>query len=88
VLVLGAKRRHLAGLSSTAAQPHQGVVYQSPVVQGAPPALRIKTAKLVSAKAALLARVDAYGEDPSGAVSLVVCCCCFGGLHCGVGAKS
>jgi U4/U6 small nuclear ribonucleoprotein PRP31 len=41
-------------------------VYGSPLVQGCPPALRAKAAKLVGAKAALLARVDAYGHDPAG----------------------
>lgn len=68
VQVLGAKRKHLAGLSSTAAAPHQGFVYASGIVQGTPPGLRTKAARLVAAKCALLARVDAYGQDPSGAV--------------------
>lgn len=66
--MLGAKRKHLAGLSSTAAAPHQGFVYASGIVQGTPPGLRTKAARLVAAKCALLARVDAYGQDPSGAV--------------------
>lgn len=66
--MLGAKRRHLAGLSSTAAAPHQGFIFGSAVVQSTPPPLRTKAARLVAAKTALLARVDAYGQDPSGAV--------------------
>ncbi|GBF99181.1 U4 U6 small nuclear ribonucleoprotein [Raphidocelis subcapitata] len=67
IQVLGAKRRHLAGLSSTAAAPHQGFIFGSAVVQSTPPPLRTKAARLVAAKTALLARVDAYGQDPSGA---------------------
>jgi len=68
IQVLGAKRKHLAGLSSSSANPHQGFVFQSAVVQSTPPPLRTKAARLVAAKCALLARVDAYGQDPSGAV--------------------
>lgn len=69
IQVLGAKRKHLAGLSSSSANPHQGFIFTSAVVQNTPPPLRIKAARLAAAKTALLARVDAYGQDPSGAVS-------------------
>jgi U4/U6 small nuclear ribonucleoprotein PRP31 len=64
--VLGAKRRHTAGFSSSAAGAHQGFVFGCDVVQGTPPGLRQKAARLVGGKCTLLARVDAYGEDPSG----------------------
>ena len=67
VQVLGAKRRTLAGMSATAAAPHQGFVYGAALVQGAPPAFRGKAAKLVAAKCTLMARMDAYGQDPAGA---------------------
>ncbi|KAF5833497.1 U4/U6 small nuclear ribonucleoprotein [Dunaliella salina] len=67
VLVLGAKRKNLAGFSSATAQPHQGLVYACAVVTQTPPSLRIKAARLVAAKCTLLARVDAYGQDPTGA---------------------
>jgi U4/U6 small nuclear ribonucleoprotein PRP31 len=66
--VLGAKRKNLAGLSSSSAQPHQGFIYQSPLIQSTPPALRSKAARMVGAKCTLMARVDAYGQDPAGAV--------------------
>ncbi|KAL4425922.1 hypothetical protein ABPG75_009938 [Micractinium tetrahymenae] len=66
VQVLGAKRKNLAGFSSTAAQPHQGFIFASDIVQQTPPSLRPKAARLVGAKCTLLARVDAYGQDPSG----------------------
>ena len=35
-------------------------------MQRAPPALRQKCIKLVAGKCALLARVDAFGHDPTG----------------------
>ena len=60
--VLGAKRKNLAGFSSTAAQPHQGFIFASDIVQQTPPSLRNKAARLVGAKCTLLARVDAYGQ--------------------------
>jgi len=67
VQVLGAKRKNLAGLSSSSAAPHQGFIYQSPLIQSTPPALRSKAARMVGAKCTLMARVDAYGQDPAGA---------------------
>ena len=49
-------------------------------MQGTPPALRQKAARLVGGKCTLLARVDAYGEDPSGvqgaAMKVRGCCLC------------
>jgi RNA processing factor Prp31 len=60
--VLGAKRKNLAGFSSTAAQPHQGFIFASDIVQQTPPSLRSKAARLVGAKCTLLARIDAYGQ--------------------------
>ena len=66
--MLGARRKALAGFSSTTAQPHQGFVFQADLVQRAPPALRQKAVKLVAGKCALLARVDAFGQDPAGGV--------------------
>ena len=75
--VLGAKRKALAGFSSTTAQPHQGFIFQADLVQRAPPGLRQKTVKLVAGKCALLARVDAFGQDPAGGVGsrFKVRCC-------------
>lgn len=60
--VLGAKRKNLAGFSSTAAQPHQGFIFGSEIIQQTPPSLRSKAARLVGAKCTLLARIDAYGQ--------------------------
>ena len=66
--VLGAKKRTLAGFSAAAVQPHQGFVSACEVVQHTPPALRARAVRLVAGKCALLARVDAYAQDPSGSV--------------------
>lgn len=64
--VLGAKRKTLAGFSTATAQPHQGFIYNTDVIQQTPPALRGKASRMVGAKCTLLARMDAYGQDPSG----------------------
>lgn len=41
-------------------------IFLCDIIQGTPPAYRGRAARLVGAKCALLARVDAYGQDPSG----------------------
>ena len=64
--MLGAKRKNLAGYSTASVQPHQGFVWQSEIVQQTPPAFRKKAAKVVGSKCTLLARMDAYGQDPTG----------------------
>ena len=75
--MLGAKRRNLAGFSSTAAQPHQGFIFASDIIQETPPSLRGKAARLVGAKCTLLARIDAYGQVRGrGAAVLSRACCC------------
>ena len=63
--VLGAKKKNLAGFSTATLQPHQGFVYGCAVLQQTPPAHRVKAARLIAAKCTLMARVDAYGHDPS-----------------------
>lgn len=64
--VLGQKRKHLSGFSSATQELHQGFVYGCDVIQNTPPALRAKAARMVGGKCTLLARIDAYGQDPSG----------------------
>ena len=64
--VLGAKRKNLAGFSTATAQPHQGFIFTSDVIQQTPPGVRGKASRMVGAKCTLLARMDAYGQDPSG----------------------
>ena len=66
IQVLGAKKKHLAGFSSSTNQQHQGFIAASPLVIQTPPYLRNKACRLLGGKCALLARIDAYGKDPSG----------------------
>ena len=62
--VLGAKKKSLAGMYTATAQVHQGFIIQCPIIQQTPPALRLKAMRLVASKCTLLARVDAFGQDP------------------------
>lgn len=58
---------HAASLRAfLSAEPHQGFVHFCEVVQNTPKSWRQKAAKLVAMKCTLLARTDAYGQDPSG----------------------
>jgi len=61
----GPRPRRFA-LASVPADPHQGFVHFCDIVQNTPKAWRQKAAKLVAMKCALLARSDAYGQDPAG----------------------
>ena len=65
--MLGAKRKILSGYSSASAGLHQGFIYASDIIQNCPEEYRGKAARVVGAKCTLLARIDAYGTDPSGA---------------------
>ena len=47
-------------------------IFQCDIIQGTPPAYRGRAARLVGAKCTLLARVDAYGQDPSGSAGEVM----------------
>ena len=64
--VLGAKRKILSGFSTANAALHQGFIYSSEIIQSCPEDFRSKAARVVGAKCTLLARIDAYGSDPSG----------------------
>jgi U4/U6 small nuclear ribonucleoprotein PRP31 len=71
VQVLGAKRKATAGFSNAAAVKagdlHAGFIFQCDVIQRkTPPPLRTKAARLVGGKCTLMARVDAFGQDPTG----------------------
>lgn len=67
VQVLGAKRKNLAGLASSG-QSHQGFVALCPMIQQTPPFLKVKGTRLIASKCTLLARVDAFGQDPLGVI--------------------
>ena len=64
--VLGAKKKTLAGFSTATARHHQVFIWNIEVIQQTHPAFRNKASRLVGAKCTLLARMDAYGQDPSG----------------------
>jgi U4/U6 small nuclear ribonucleoprotein PRP31 len=67
IQVLGSKKKHLAGMSTSGTNSqHQGFIATCPLSLSAPPFLRNKACRLLSGKCALLARIDAYGEDPEG----------------------
>ncbi|CAK0786916.1 hypothetical protein CVIRNUC_010130 [Coccomyxa viridis] len=66
VQVLGAKRKHLSGYSAATQGLHEGFIFGSEIIQGTPPAYRKKASRLVGGKCTLLARIDAYGQDPTG----------------------
>lgn len=70
IQVMGQEKRHLAGLSTAATMRHAGVLLSCDIVQRAPPAYRRKVMKIVSAKVALLARVDSYKNHPDGSEGL------------------
>jgi len=45
---------------------NSGYLFASDIVQGVPPSLRQRTARLCAGKCTLMARMDAYGQDPTG----------------------
>lgn len=60
IQVIGATRRsNLAGLSLAMAQPHAGFISDCDLVLKRPPEMRVKAQRLVAAKVALAARIDA-----------------------------
>ena len=70
IQMMGAKRKVQNGMSTAALGVRAGVLNQSPFVLSMPPDYQKKAAKLVAAKCALTARVDAANECPDGDVGL------------------
>ncbi|XP_022664337.1 U4/U6 small nuclear ribonucleoprotein Prp31-like isoform X2 [Varroa jacobsoni] len=66
IQVLGASKKTSTGFSATAMLPHTGFIFYSEHVQNYPSDLRRKAAKLLAAKCALAARVDAFHESRDG----------------------
>lgn len=70
VQVLGAKKKALGGMSTSVAAKagdlHAGFVFGCDAIGSTPPALRTRAVRLLGAKCALMARMDAFGEDPRG----------------------
>jgi U4/U6 small nuclear ribonucleoprotein PRP31 len=59
-------------LSAAGQQRHTGFVYQSPIVQGAPPELRKKVQRTVASKLVLAGRVDLERKCRDGKQSQMV----------------
>lgn len=68
IAVLGSQKRTLSGFSSTNILPHTGFIYHCEIAQKMPPDMRRKTARILSAKVALVARVDACHEYVDGSM--------------------
>lgn len=64
--ILGQAKKTIAGMSTANAGLHRGVLYGAPIIAQAPKALQQKTARVLSGKLALAARVDVSGTDPAG----------------------
>lgn len=67
IQVLGHKKKNLAGFSSATTQSRVGYLEQTEIFQSTPPAFRTRVSRLLAAKSALAARVDASRGDPAGA---------------------
>ena len=67
IQMLGAKRKTLAGFSTTTSHVFRGFIGDCPIVTSTPPSLQNKAIRLVASKCALLARCDTFREDPTGA---------------------
>lgn len=63
VLVLGSKKKNLAGFSTATQLPHTGFVFQTEIVQSTPPPLRMKACRQVAGKCTLAVRVDLSRGD-------------------------
>ncbi|DBA01298.1 TPA: LOW QUALITY PROTEIN: hypothetical protein N0F65_001803, partial [Lagenidium giganteum] len=70
--VLGQTKKVLSGFSSAAALKHTGVIFNCDLIQNVPQHLRMKACRAVSAKVALMARVDSQpnNTDTEGATGL------------------
>lgn len=66
--VVGKQKRILAGASTQAARPHEGIIFTCPLVTSLPPAMRAKGGDVVAGKATLAARCDASGSKRDGSI--------------------
>lgn len=68
IQLLGSQKKTLSGFSTASSQvlPHTGFIYYSEIVQGLPPYLRRKGARLASSKVTLAARIDSFHESLDG----------------------
>ncbi|EIE89973.1 hypothetical protein G6F46_002197 [Rhizopus delemar] len=66
VQVVGNSKKTNTGFSTAHMERHAGYIYYSDIVNSVPQDLRRKAVKIVSAKAALAARIDATHQSPHG----------------------
>lgn len=64
IQILGAEKALFRTLKTGANPPKHGLLFQHPVIHSAPKWQRGKLARAISAKAAIAARVDLYGQTP------------------------
>lgn len=67
IQVIGQEKKHLSGFSNAAAMPHTGILYYADPIQRCPPFIRRKALKMLAGKVALMARVDSYKNNNTGA---------------------
>jgi U4/U6 small nuclear ribonucleoprotein PRP31 len=72
VQVMGRSKASANGMSRTTVKAHNGIIHEAQIVRSAPPMLRQKTARVLAAKVALAARIDAFRSDSSGASGAAV----------------
>jgi len=65
--ILGAKKKHSAGFSSSSTLPHTGFLFYSAIVQQAPMDLRMKASRVLAGRVALCSRMDYFHEEQAGA---------------------
>jgi U4/U6 small nuclear ribonucleoprotein PRP31 len=63
---LGSKKKHASGYKHFVIPNEYGIVYRSDIIQQTPAPWKMKALKLISAKCALLSRIDAHNQDPTG----------------------
>ncbi|KAL7647102.1 UNVERIFIED_CONTAM: hypothetical protein RMT77_002360 [Armadillidium vulgare] len=66
VMLIGKQKRTQIGLSQSSMLPHTGFIYYCNIIHETPPDLKMKAARLLSAKATLAARVDSMHGSPDG----------------------
>ncbi|KJE97970.1 hypothetical protein CAOG_08034 [Capsaspora owczarzaki ATCC 30864] len=67
--ILGQKKLDIAtGVSEAPTAPHAGVIYQSDIVQRTQPEFRKHTMRVLAAKVALVARVDAFHQSTDASI--------------------
>ncbi|CEL98412.1 unnamed protein product [Vitrella brassicaformis CCMP3155] len=70
IMLIGSQKKASVGFSTATAGNTVGLIFQSDLVLGTPPAFRNRAVKLVAGKCSLAARVDSFNESPQGQVGV------------------